>query len=65
MHFVLVKLSRNSLLLNDDPSKRGDVKTLARSSISPLPQVKMKFKLLPLDRGHLKPIFYGRGLSFK
>ena len=45
MHFVLVELSRNLLLLIDDPSKRGDVKTLARSSISPSPQVKMKLKL--------------------
>ena len=35
MHFVLVELSRNSLLLIDDPSKRGDVETLARSSVSP------------------------------
>ena len=29
MHFVPVKLSRNSKLLTNDPSKRGDVKTLA------------------------------------
>ena len=45
MHFVLVKLSRNSSLLVGDPSKRGDVKTLALSSISPSPQVKMKLKM--------------------
>ena len=45
MHFILVELSRNSLLLIDDPSKRGDVETLARSSISPSPKVKMKLKL--------------------
>ena len=34
MHFVLVELSRNSLLLFDDPSKRSDVETMARSSVS-------------------------------
>ena len=45
MHFVLIKLSRNLWLLIDDPSKRGDVKTLARSSVFPSPQVKMKLKL--------------------
>ena len=45
MHFVLVELSRNSLLLIDDPSKRGKVEILARSSVSPSPQVKMKLKL--------------------
>ena len=41
----LFKISRNLVLLIDHPSKRGDVETLARSSISPSPQVKMKFKL--------------------
>ena len=40
MHFVLVKMSRNSILLIDHPSKRGDVETLGRSSVSPSPQVK-------------------------
>ena len=40
IHFVLVKMSQNSILLIDHPSKRGDVETLARSSISPSPQVK-------------------------
>ena len=40
MHFTHVKLSRNSSLLIDDPSERGDVETLARSSVSPPPQVK-------------------------
>ena len=44
MHLVLVKLSRISLLLIDDPLKRGDVETLARSSVSLSSQVKMKFK---------------------
>ena len=29
MHFVPVKLSRNSVLLINDPSKRGDMETLA------------------------------------
>ena len=29
--FVLVKLSHNSMLLINNPSKRGDVETLARS----------------------------------
>ena len=37
MHFVLVELSCNSLLSIDDPSKRGDVEILARSSVFPLP----------------------------
>ena len=40
MHFIRVKLSRNSLLLINNPAKRGDVETLARSSVSPPPQVK-------------------------
>ena len=40
MHFVLVKMSRNLTLLIDHPSKRGDVETLARSSISSSSQVK-------------------------
>ena len=35
MHFVLVKLSRNSVLLINDPSKIGDMETLVRSSVSP------------------------------
>ena len=46
MHFVLVELSRNSLLLIDDPSKRGDVETAVRPSVSPPPQVKMTLKLI-------------------
>ena len=29
MHFVPIKSSRNPVLLINDPSKRGDVKTLA------------------------------------
>ena len=33
MYFVLVKLSHNSVLLINDPSKRGDMETLVRSSI--------------------------------
>ena len=45
MHFVSVKLSRNSMLFANNSSKKGDVETLARSSVSLLPQVKMKFKL--------------------
>ena len=45
MHFILVKLSRNSLLLIDNPSKRGDMETLAQSSVSPSSQVKVKLKL--------------------
>ena len=45
MHFVLVELSRNSLLLINDPSKKGDVKTLARSSVFLSPRVKVKLKL--------------------
>ena len=40
MHFIRVELSRNSLLLINNPSKRDDVETLAWSSISPPPQVK-------------------------
>ena len=45
MHFVLVKLSRNSSLLIGDPSKRSDVEILAQSSVFLSPQVKMKLKL--------------------
>ena len=45
MHFTLIKLSHNLSLLIDDPSKRGDVETLARSSVSPSPLVKIKLKL--------------------
>ena len=41
---LLFKMSRNLVLLIDHPSKRGDVETLAQSSISPSPQVKMKLK---------------------
>ena len=37
INFVLVKLSRNSVLLINDPSKRGDVEILARSSVSLIP----------------------------
>ena len=46
MHFVLIELSRNSLLLIGDPSKKGDVETLTRSSVSASSQVKMKLKLI-------------------
>ena len=45
MHFVLVKMSRNSMLLTNNLSKRGDAETLARSSIFPSSQVKVKLKL--------------------
>ena len=41
----LVKMSSNSMLLINNPSKRGDLETLAWSSVSPPPQVKMTFKL--------------------
>ena len=40
MHFIFVKVSHNSVLLISNPSKRGDVEILARSSVSPPPQVK-------------------------
>ena len=42
----LFKISCNLVLLIDHPSKRGDVETLAWSSVFPLSQVKMKFKLI-------------------
>ena len=45
MHFILIELSRNSSLLIDDPLERGDVETLARSSVFPSPQVKTTLKL--------------------
>ena len=45
MHFILVKISRNLVLLIDNPSKRGDVEILARSSVSLSSQVKIKLKL--------------------
>ena len=40
-HAILIhnEIPRNSLLLINNPSKRGDVETLARSSVSPPPQV--------------------------
>ena len=41
----LFKMSRNLVLLINNPSKRDDVETLARSSIFPSSQVKMKLKL--------------------
>ena len=45
MYFFLVKMSRNLVLLINNPSKRGDVETLVRSSVSPSSQVKIKLKL--------------------
>ena len=45
MHFILVKISRNLVLLINNLSKRGDVETLARSSVFLSSQVKMKLKL--------------------
>ena len=45
MHFVLVEMFRNSVLLIDNPSKRGDVETATRSSVFLSSQVKMEFKL--------------------
>ena len=45
MHFILVKMSRNLVLLTNNPSKRDDVETLARSSVFSSSQVKMKLKL--------------------
>ena len=42
---ILFKISRNSVLLINNPSKRGDVEIVARSSVSPPPQVKTKLKL--------------------
>ena len=45
MHFVLIKMSRNPMLLTNKPSKRGDVETLVRSSVSPSAKVNVKFKL--------------------
>ena len=43
--FILVKVSHNLMLLINNPLKRGDVETLARSSVFPSFQVKMKLKL--------------------
>ena len=45
MHIILVKISRISILLINNPSKRDDMKTFVRSSISLSPQVRMKLKL--------------------
>ena len=44
----LLKMSRNLVLLINNPSKREDVETLAWSSISSSSQVKMKLKLTTL-----------------
>ena len=41
----MFKISRKSVLLIKNPPKRDDVETLARSSVSPSPQVKMMLKL--------------------
>ena len=62
----LLKMSRNLVLLINNPSKREDVETLVRSSVFPSSQVK-KWSLnwLPLDWGHLKLVSYGRGLLVK
>ena len=49
----LFKLSRNSLLLIEDPLKKGDVETLARSSVFLSPQVKTKLKLTASRQGSL------------
>ena len=40
----LFKMSRNLVLLINNSSKRGDVETLARSSVFPSSQVKMELK---------------------
>ena len=45
MHFILAKMSRNLVLLINNSSKRGDVETLAWSSVSLSFQVKVKLKL--------------------
>ena len=45
MHFIFAKISRILALLINNPSKRGDVETLARSSISLSSQVKVKLEL--------------------
>ena len=45
MHFVLVKMPRNSMLLTNNLLKRGDMESLVRSSVSPSSQVKVKLKL--------------------
>ena len=65
MHFILDKMSRNLVLLINNFLKRGDVKTLARSSISLSSQVKMKLKLTASRWGHLKLISYEKGLLIK
>ena len=51
MHFILVKMFHNLVLLINNPSKRGDMETLVRSSISPPPQVKTKLKIECLQIG--------------
>ena len=45
MHFILIKMSCNLMLLTNNPSKRGDVETWARSSVFPSSRVKMRFNL--------------------
>ena len=45
MHFVCDEMSRDSALLINNSSKRGDVETEAQSSVSPPPQAKTKLKL--------------------
>ena len=42
---LFVEMSCGSALLINNSLKRGDVETEARSSVSLLPQVKIKFKL--------------------
>ena len=45
MHFILIKMFRNLVLLINNLSKRGNVETLTRSSVFPSSQVKVKLKL--------------------
>ena len=51
MHFFPIKLSCISVLLINDPSKKGDVEALARFSVSPSPQVRMTLKLTASRQG--------------
>ena len=44
MHFTLIKISCNSVLLINNPSKKGDLEILARSLISPAFQTKVNLK---------------------
>ena len=60
MHFIPVKCLEFRDYWLTIPRETGGMETLARSSVSLSPLVRVKFKWLPLDRGPFKFIFMER-----